>query len=251
MDTQGIAALNYYNLVNNNNNPGNRVSETNFSAVLTDTRETAYKDSTSNAEELLQEIYPDVKYHVLDASQFTYWNRLDFPDSKLFEDTIDAEALKSWKPKTPAATGYEPWVQQDLAKIKKGIHAVFIHPAVQEKMDKDPDYARQIVNKIQNYFENDIKINEAIDPDSVKSMSQAVVVTEDGEIGNHVTVCDGPLKTASKTEETGRKKEKEDTKTLRLNSYLSPDISGGTAAAPPLEYDYRYIFADIDVKKRK
>lgn len=83
-----------------------------------------------------------------------------------------------------------------------------IHPAVQEKMDNDPEYAKQIVAKIQRYFENDMRTNAAIDPESIRSMSQLVSITEDGEIGYHHTVCDGPSKQENNPEEAGIQKGK-------------------------------------------
>lgn len=142
MNLQRVAALDYSTLRSRNNSLyNNKVSSSDFKNMLNIAEQKAEKASTFiSAKQSLQDTYPGLKYHVLDASQFTYWNRLDFPDSKIFEENIDVEALKAWKPKRSTATGYEPWVQRDLEKIPKGLHVVFIHPTTQKKMDEDPEY---------------------------------------------------------------------------------------------------------------
>jgi hypothetical protein len=178
MNMQGIVASDSTNLLNYSKNLNkNSVSLFGFQKFLSAAIQKTEETSTfSGAEQSLKEIYPDLKYHVLDASQFTYWNRLDFPVSAFYKETVDENTvneLKTWKPKTQTATGYEPYVQSDLEKIQKGIHVVMIHPAVQEKINQDTEYTKKIVAKIQKYFENDIRINAAIDPESVKSMSQS------------------------------------------------------------------------------
>lgn len=256
MDIQSVTALDPYSLISKNNtNHSSKAATSNFKNILDSAEQKAEKTSPFiRAKQNLQDTYPDLKYHVLDTSQFTYWDRKDFPDSKLFEDTMDVEALKSWRPKTPTATGYEPWVQRDLEKIRKGVHVVFIHPAVQEKMDNDPEYAKQIVDKIEKYFENDVRINKAIDPESIKSMSQAVSITKDGEIGLHVTVCDGPSKTVSDSKEANEKKEKKGQQPLRKLQHSSLPIPSGQITTVSLEYDYRYMYAFIQnvfIQKRK
>lgn len=242
---QGVTALDSFRLSNRNNNLySNKVSSSDFENMLNIAEKKVEKTSTFiSAKQSLQDTYPDLKYHVMDASQFTYWNRLDFPDSKLFEENIDVEALKAWKPTKQTATGYEPWVQRDLEKIPKGLHAVFIHPTTQKNMDADPEYAKRIVNKIEKYFENDIKINEKIDPESIKGMSQAVTVTEDGEIGLHVTVCDGPSKTTSDSEEAAAKKGGKEQPPLSQLQNKSLSFPLGQITTATLEYDYRYIHA--------
>lgn len=124
-----FASLDYFSLLNypNNVNNDSSVPVLDFQNILsTATRKTEKSEKTStfvNAEQSLKEIYPDLKYHVLDASQFKYWNRLDFPTSKLFKDKIDENTineLRAWKPQAQTATGYEPWVQRDLEKNTTG-----------------------------------------------------------------------------------------------------------------------------------
>lgn len=249
MNIRRTAALDCSNLLNDSNHNSKSAPALNFQKILNTAAQKASKtDTFVNAEQSLKEIYPDLKYHVLDTSQFKYWNRLDFPTSKFYEDTIDENTineLKFWSPKTQTATGYEPLVQRDLEKIQKGLHVVMIHPAVQEKMDQDPAYAKQIVSKVQKYFDNDIRMNAAIDPESVKSMSQSVSITKDGEIGFHHTVCDGPSKQQSNSEEVGLKKGKKQSNLLNSQRPLEPASTSPLleqAAAAPFEYDYNHLY---------
>lgn len=201
----------------------------------------------TNAEQHLKDLYPGLKYQTLDASQFTYFNRLDFPTSKLYGDTIGADtinSLKSWKPGTQASNGFEPWVQRELEKIPVGAHVVLIHPDVQKKMEHDSEYAKKIAAKIQTYFDDDIRLNAAIDPESVKSMSQLVSITKDGEIGFHETVCDGP---SSKENHDSQKdiastqgKEKKPKATRKVQRTSVP--LANTSCSASIQYDYRYAY---------
>lgn len=210
MNIYGVGARDYLNALNYSESA---IENSRFGLDFRELLGTTLKNANNNspfvsAEHSLKEIYPDLKYHVLDASRFKYWERLDFPTSKLFKDTVDEntiQELSSWKPKTRLASGFEPWVQRDLEKIPNGLHVVIIHPAVQERMNSDPAYAKQIVAKVKKYFDDDIRLNAAIDPTSVESMSQLVTIKEDGEIGYRHTVCDGPSQRKDDVEAAGLK----------------------------------------------
>jgi hypothetical protein len=237
MKIPGATAFDYSSLIHKKTNLFiSKAAASDFQNIFNREEKRANNPSGfSSAKQSLQDKYPDLKYHVLDASQFTYWNRLDFPDSKLFVGT-----LKAWKPGTPTATGYEPWVQRDLEKIQKGLHVVFVHPVTQAKMDKDPEYAKQIADKIEKYFENDIRTNEAIDPESIKQMSQAVTITEDGEIGLHVTVCDGPSKKASDSDKAADTKRVTEQQALSPSQEIQNPLPLGGLTSNSFQYDYKY-----------
>jgi hypothetical protein len=262
MSIQGIEALNYNNLLNyvqSINNSSVPISD--FKKVL-NTVASQQSEKTENfvsAEQSLKEIYPGLKYQVLDASQFTYFNRLDFPTSKLYSDIIDETTinqLKTWKPKTRTSNGFEPWVQTELEKIPIGAHVVLINPNVQKKMEQDTDYAKKITEKIQKYFDDDIRLNAAIDPESVKSMSQLVSITEDGEIGFHETVCDGPSPMSS-DEKTKAITQANDKKQNLLNELRNMPLA---TALPILEkiqttsiqqdYSYAYQLYGLSQKRK-
>lgn len=192
MNTQGVTTLNYFDLIKNTFGINSNTT-IDFQKILSAATQ---KTESASAEEMLKDIYPDLKYHVADSSGFKYWNRLDFPVHKVYQDTIDVEYLNSWKPTRPTATGFEPDVQANLNTIPRGLHVILIHPTCQERMDKDPEYAKKIVEKVNRYFENDFNTNKALadaaDIDYSKDrMSQAVCITENGEIGYHDTTGDG------------------------------------------------------------
>ena len=71
-----------------------------------------------------------------------------------------------------------------LSAIPPGSKAVVIHPAVQTRMEEDPAYAREIMERIDTYFAFDVARNEAILPGSTAGMNQAIAIGEDGSIVN-------------------------------------------------------------------
>ncbi|MEY8352765.1 hypothetical protein AALB39_05325 [Lachnospiraceae bacterium 54-53] len=259
----GIEALNNSNILNYVQSISNSpVTVSDFKKILSAaaSQQTEKTETFVSAEHSLKEIYPGLKYQVLDASQFTYFNRLDFPTSKLYGDIIDETAinqLKSWKPESQTSNGFEPWVQAELEKIPIGAHVVLIHPAVQKKMEQDTDYAKKIVTKIQKYFDDDIRINAAIDPESVKSMSQLVSITEDGEIGFHETVCDGPSAKSSDSEKTETltqakyKKQNLSNESLIISlANALPVLEEMQAASIQQEYNYAYQVFGLSQKRK-
>lgn len=263
MSIQGIEALNYNNLLNyvqSINNSSVPISD--FKKVLSAaaSHQAEKEETFVSAEKSLKEIYPGLKYQVLDASQFTYFNRLDFPTSKLYGDIIDETTinqLKSWKPKTQTSNGFEPWVQTELEKIPIGAHVVLIHPNIQKKMEQDTDYAKKIAEKIQKYFDDDIRLNAAIDPESVKSMSQLVSITEDGEIGFHETVCDGPSPMSSDNEKAKAISQASDKKQNLLNDLRNiplvtalPILKKMQTTSIQQDYSYAYQLYGLSQKRK-
>ena len=65
-----------------------------------------------------------------------------------------------------------------------------IHPKVQERMEKDPEFAKEVMERIESWWAYDIGRNEAIAPGYTTGMSQAIAIGEDGEIAN-VLSCGG------------------------------------------------------------
>lgn len=142
-------------------------------------------------EEMLRAKYPNLKYHVFDASS-SYWRtRNDYPHYLLYQDDIDTEALENWKP-----TGENPFYGsidgrftapkeiKALNSVPVGTVAVVIHPKVQQKMENDPEYAKEIYDRINKWFEFDIARNEAIIPGITARSSRSIAIGEDGEIVN-------------------------------------------------------------------
>lgn len=145
-------------------------------------------------QELLKEKYPNAVYHVFDASSGYWKTRTDYPHYLLYQDSNQAkEVLSNWQPdgENPFYGSKDgrfiaPKEIHALSNVPPGSKAVVIHPDVQEKMEQDPKYAAEIIDRIDAWFQFDIARNNAIsgDPTYGSSMSQAVAIGEDGNIVN-------------------------------------------------------------------
>ena len=143
-------------------------------------------------ETMLKAKYPNIHYHVFDASSGYWRSRNDYPHYLLYQDGDEArETLENWQPDGPnpfygSIDGrfIAPKEIHALGKVPPGSKAVVIHPKVQERMETDSAYAQEIFAKIDTWFAFDVARNEAIMPGSTWDMSQAVAIGEDGNICN-------------------------------------------------------------------
>ena len=158
-------------------------------------------------ETMLKAKYPNIHYHVFDASSGYWRTRNDYPHYLLYQEGDKAkETLENWQP-----TGANPFYGsvdgqfiapseiKALSSVPLGSKAVVIHPAVQERMEQDPAYAQEIFAKIDTWFAFDVARNEAIMPGSTWDMSQAVAIGEDGNICNACSSSAGGEITCSKS----------------------------------------------------
>ena len=158
-------------------------------------------------ETMLKAKYPNIHYHVFDASSGYWRTRNDYPHYLLYQDGDKAkETLENWQP-----TGANPFYGSidgrfvapkeihALGSVPPGSKAVVIHPKVQERMERDPAYAQEIYAKIDAWFAFDKARNEAIMPGSTWDMSQAVAIGEDGNICNACSSSAGGEITCSKS----------------------------------------------------
>ena len=158
-------------------------------------------------ETMLKAKYPNIHYHVFDASSGYWRTRNDYPHYLLYQDGDKAkETLENWKP-----TGANPFYGSiegkfiapkeihALGNVPPGSKAVVIHPKVQERMEQDPAYAQEIFAKIDTWFAFDAARNEAIMPGSTWDMSQAVAIGEDGNICNACSSSAGGEITCSRS----------------------------------------------------
>lgn len=152
-------------------------------------------------ETMLKAKYPNIHYHVFDASSGYWRTRNDYPHYLLYQDGDKAkETLENWQP-----TGANPFYGSidgrftapkeihALGNIPPGSKAVVIHPKVQERMEQDPAYAQEIFAKIDTWFAFDVARNEAIMPGCTAGMSQAVAIGEDGNICNACSSSPGRI----------------------------------------------------------
>ncbi len=152
-------------------------------------------------ETMLKAKYPNIHYHVFDASSGYWRTRNDYPHYLLYQDGDKAkETLENWQP-----TGANPFYGSidgrftapkeihALGNVPPGSKAVVIHPKVQERMEQDPSYAQEIFAKIDTWFAFDVARNEAIMPGCTAGMSQAVAIGEDGNICNACSSSPGRI----------------------------------------------------------
>lgn len=146
-------------------------------------------------EAMLKIKYPNLVYHVFDASN-SYWRtRNDYPHYLLYQPgNKAAETMENWQP-----SGANPFYGsvdgrfiapkeiRALGNVPPGSKAVVIHPNVQQRMDQDPEYAKEILDRIDTWFAFDVARNESLRAGSTIGMSQAVAIGEDGNICNAVS----------------------------------------------------------------
>lgn len=152
---------------------------------------TVSQSQAVSLESMLREKYPNLKYHVFDASS-SYWRtRNDYPHYLLYQDNIDTEALENWKPSgenpfygSIGGVFTAPKEIKALSSVPVGTTAVVIHPKVQQRMEKEPEYAKEIYDRINKWFEFDAARNEAIMPGITARTSRSVAIGENGEIVN-------------------------------------------------------------------
>ena len=142
------------------------------------TEETTGTEKVS-VESMLKAKYPNLVYNVGDATSSDWRTRNDYPFETLFQEgEKSTELIENWKP-----TGANPKNQRHLA-IPPNSKAVMIHPKAQERMEKDPEFAKEVMERIESWWAYDIARNEAISPGCTTGMSQAIAIGEDGEIAN-------------------------------------------------------------------
>ncbi len=171
------------------------------------TKETEQAQPAS-LEERLKAKYPNLAYHVFDAST-SYWRtRNDYPHYLLYQQDIDTQALENWTP-----SGSNPFYGSvdgqfiapkeihALGSLPPGSKAVVIHPKVQQRMEEDPAYADEIMARIEGWWAFDIARNEAHYPGSTAMMSQSIAIGEDGSIVNVQASSPGRFTSSSSGEE--------------------------------------------------
>ena len=149
------------------------------------------KVEPATLEEQLKAKYPGLAYHVFDGSSHYWRTRNDYPHHLLYQQDTDPSVLENWRP-----TGANPFYGSidgkfiapkeihALGNVPPGSKAVVIHPKVQERMEREPGYAQEIMERIDTWFAFDVARNEASYPGSTVGMCQSVAIGEDGSIVN-------------------------------------------------------------------
>ena len=173
------------------------------------TEEVAGTEKVS-VESMLKAKCPNLVYNVGDATSSDWRTRNDYPFEALFQEgEKSTEMIENWKP-----TGANPKNQRYLS-IAPGSKAVMIHPKAQERMENDPEFAEEVMERIESWWAYDIARNEAISPGCTVGMSQAIAIGEDGEIAN-VLACGGSDTMHSNKQKTNNEEDEYDWWTERM-----------------------------------
>ena len=97
----------------------------------------------------------DVITHVGNANISSgNWQRNDFPFWKYFDKNTGADALNDWKPEGANPSQMRSDLQRNYNSVGSGRIAILVPESLQQKMDADPEYARQIMAKLQAWKED-------------------------------------------------------------------------------------------------
>lgn len=153
-----------------------KTDNTSFSSVLAAIR--ADNINNQNLEDMLKAQYPELKYHVLDTSKInsSLWQRNDFPFEKFYEKELD-ETVLDWKPSGANPSMLSPQVQARLNSVS-GMYSVIVPPALEEKLNNDPELSQSIMNKISAFLKEQDTV-----PSSIESFT--ITLDEDGNISNY------------------------------------------------------------------
>lgn len=97
----------------------------------------------------------DVITHVGNANiSSANWQRNDFPFWEFFKKNTSADALNDWRPVGANPPQTRSDLQRNYSSIGSGRIAVLIPESLQQKMEADPAYAREIIAKLQEWKED-------------------------------------------------------------------------------------------------
>ncbi len=97
----------------------------------------------------------DVITHVGNANISSgKWQRNDFPFWKYFDRNTSADALNDWKPEGANPSQMRSDLQRNYNSVGSGRIAILVPESLQQKMDADPAFARQIMEKLQAWKED-------------------------------------------------------------------------------------------------
>lgn len=126
------------------------------------------------------------------------WQRKDFPAWRYFQEDATADCLNHWKPRGKGRTDKEDYIQSELKKIGSGKLVALMPESLQEKMDADPEFAREIAGKLQDWKVNYDKMDNALaasygeDPVLYQmTKSYCLQLDEKGNVKNYMVVSGG------------------------------------------------------------
>lgn len=158
----------------------------------------------------------DVVTHVGNANiSKANWQRNDFPFWKYYEKNTSADALNDWQPSGANPPQTRADLQRNYSSIGPGRIAILVPESLQAKMDADPDYARKIMAKVQEWkadydlWDNTVAAGYGMNVAEQQACKSYVFdLDEEGNVRN-CTVTGGGGRITGPTEEERRQFEAE------------------------------------------
>ena len=126
------------------------------------------------------------------------WDRNDFPIWEYFKKDSSAECLNKWRPSGSEPPQTDRNVQKGLSQINYGEMVILMPESLQKKMESDPDFAEEVLKKVQKWKEDYDREDNAIaaslgyDPGlNQLSKSYCIQLDENGNVGDYTVVGGG------------------------------------------------------------
>lgn len=185
----------------------------------------AYNTGKASAENFV-DAFPqyDVITHVgnADISSAT-WQRNDFPFWKYFDKNTSADALNDWKPEGANPPQTRGDLQRNYSSVGSGRIVVLIPESLQQKMDADPAYARQIMAKLQEWKEDYDRWDNTVAAsygynvaEHQAGKSYVFDLDENGDVRNCTVTSPGKITGPTKEEQEHFKAEQEEKRKRRV-----------------------------------
>lgn len=220
------------------NGNGNILS---FSQVLSEA-----SGKVNNVNDMFQSIFPNNSVQTKSGNcnvTKEAWDRNDFPVWQYFQKNTSLECLNNWK-----GIGAEPpqgnqGIQQGLKQIGFGEVVIMMPESLQEKMESDPEYAEEVLRKVQkwktDYDRGDNAIAASLGHNATlyqMTKSYCIQLDEDGNVEKHVVISGGM--DTGQTEEKGEVKEEIVPYKKISKKEKSGSVSKTTVGIPVAEREY-------------
>ena len=143
------------------------------------------------------------------------WQRNDFPFWNYFDKSASADCLNDWKPSGSNPPQTDASVQRGLNSIGAGQMAILIPEKLQEKMDADPEYAKQVMAKVQKWkedydnWDNAAGLSLGMDIERMQAVkSYCISLDEDGNVKQYTVTAPGRLTKSDDSEVVAREQER-------------------------------------------
>lgn len=143
---------------------------------------------------------------MLDTSKInsSLWQRNDYPFEMFFEDELD-ESVLDWKPTSREPSMLDADVQARINAVR-GKYAIVVPPALEEKLENNPELSQSIIEKISTLIKEQDTVPSSMD-------SFTITLDNDGNISNYRLSSSGGEITITKR--SGQKSKDEETEEIK------------------------------------